>query len=645
MATQPIRSTFARVPAGNRQGGDGPSDGRLLTRFVESRADGAEGFTREAEEAFAALVARFGPLVLGVCRRTVGDAHLAEDAFQAAFLVLARKADAVRPADQVGAWMYGVAYRIARRVRASHARRLAQEQSVPTFTQPAAPVHAQPDDLTPILDEELARLPDHYRAVVLLCDLQGQPRRAAAARLGIPDGTLSNRLTAARRMLARRLTRRGVTLGAGGVAGVLAASGSARVSAALAGATIRVAGGAGAARTAVTALADGELKMLLFTKLKGLAVGLLAAVVGVGLAGAAVPVAAGNDPRPAVRVAKKPGTTSPAPQAPKVIDNDGPFDEVAFSPDGKLVATLSRIIDENDQFKTVRVIRVWDVATGKVVKTLFEGRIASGVAFSPDGKRVATTQVLFDPTKNKPGDVRGAFSTEVLVFEVATGKLVATLTGFGAQCPYHVAFSPDGKSIAAGGGLITATSVPAEGEVTVWDVATEKVLWTSQDHTGAVRRVAFSPDSKRLATPADDKTVRVWDAFTGKHQLTITLKDEESGIYSAAFSPDGKLVAAGTAAAVHVWDATTGVELHTMTGNKLGSMSFIRFLPDGTLITAGTTEKADGNLKLWDAKTGKLIRTIPDPNLTVRSLDVTADGKSAVVGLWERTLIVVPLGK
>src|SRR5262245_20363487 len=136
------------------------SDGQLLRRYVASRE----------EAAFVALLRRHGPMVLGVCRRVLRDGHEAEDAFQATFLVLAQKASVVQPPEQVGNWLYGVAYRTALKARATNARRRAGEQRLRQRPGPDAP---QEDwrELQPLLDEELNRLPDRYRTPVVLCDL------------------------------------------------------------------------------------------------------------------------------------------------------------------------------------------------------------------------------------------------------------------------------------------------------------------------------------------------------------------------------------------------------------------------------------------------------------------------------------------
>src|SRR5436305_4819772 len=154
------------------------------------------------------------------------DRSTADDAFQAVFLVLARRASSVRPREQVGNWLYGVAYRTALKARTVLARRRSREKQVDVMPEPTAPAAAAPawTDLQPVIDEELARLPDKLRLPVVLCDLEGRPQREVARQLGLPPATLANRLTSARRTLAKRLTDRGVALSGGALAAALTAN-------------------------------------------------------------------------------------------------------------------------------------------------------------------------------------------------------------------------------------------------------------------------------------------------------------------------------------------------------------------------------------------------------------------------------------
>ena len=175
----------------------GRLDGDLVKRYV----------TGKDEAAFQTLVRRHGPMVLGVCRRVLRNHHDAEDAFQATFLVLVRKAATLRSPAMIGNWLYGVAHRTAWHARKCIAKRRVKEAEVIAPTE--MPDHAWAD-LRPVLDEELARLADKYRVLLVLCDLEGRTRKEAATLLGIPEGTVATRLTQARAMLAKRLTKRGL---------------------------------------------------------------------------------------------------------------------------------------------------------------------------------------------------------------------------------------------------------------------------------------------------------------------------------------------------------------------------------------------------------------------------------------------------
>jgi RNA polymerase sigma factor (sigma-70 family) len=259
------------------------TDGQLLECFV----------SRRDEAAVAALVRRHGPMVWGVCRRVLRDHQDAEDAFQATFLVLVRRAAAISPREMVGNWLYGVARQTALKARAAGARRQAREKQLNQGPEPEA--QSEPDlwrDLQPLLDRELSRLPDKYRLAVVLCDLEGRSRKEAASQLGIPEGTLSSRLTTARATLARRLARHGLALSGGALAAVLSQKAAAGglppsvATSAIRAATDVAAGQAaagGVVSAKVAALTDGVLKTMLLKKLATLTgVLLLLGVLGLG---------------------------------------------------------------------------------------------------------------------------------------------------------------------------------------------------------------------------------------------------------------------------------------------------------------------------------------------------------------------------
>jgi RNA polymerase sigma factor (sigma-70 family) len=264
------------------------SDGELLARFARSRD----------EEAFARLMERHGAMVLAVCRRVLRQPQDAEDAFQATFLVLARQADAIRKQESVGSWLYGTSYRMSLKVRESADRRRSHEsggdQSPPLTEYPAVPLSETSDlerqELRAVLDEELQRLPEKYRAPLVLCYLEGKTNEQAAEELAWTKGTVSGRLARARDLLRDRLRRRGVALTAVAVGGVLSEQMSvAAVPARLSSATIRAASLFGAGEAAgtlpahVTLLAEGALQAMTMSKWKIVAAVVLAlSVLGFG---------------------------------------------------------------------------------------------------------------------------------------------------------------------------------------------------------------------------------------------------------------------------------------------------------------------------------------------------------------------------
>jgi RNA polymerase sigma factor (sigma-70 family) len=238
------------------------TDGQLLERFRTDRD----------EAAFETLVLRHGPMVFGVCRRVLGNVHDAEDAFQATFLILARKPASVRKRGSLGSFLYGVAHRAALQAKRALLRRRAREASV-------MPRNESTHDedtwcgLREALDEELGRLPENYRCPLVLCDLEGRTRREAARQLGLPEGTVASRLARARRLLAKRLARHGLSLSGGAVPAALAeGAASAAVPVRLVVTTVKtatlVAVGQGAGATPAALLMNEVLKVMLLTKLK-----------------------------------------------------------------------------------------------------------------------------------------------------------------------------------------------------------------------------------------------------------------------------------------------------------------------------------------------------------------------------------------
>jgi RNA polymerase sigma factor (sigma-70 family) len=321
MVVSPLAKAVGRLRHWAHQGSaESVGDGPLLEAFL-SRGD---------EAAFERLVRRHAPMVLAVCRRVVGNTHDAEDAFQATFLVLVRKAACIVPRDMLGNWLHGVALRTALDARSRLARRRSREKQVSDMHHASHPAEAGQEELRQALDQELSRLPDKYRLPVVLCELEGRSRREVARQLGLPEGTLSSRLATARKKLSQRLARRGLAV----APALLAAALSGRAAAAtmpvgLLAETVRVGllaatgQAAGFVSAQVVTLAEGAVKSMFLAKLKVvsalmavlalLGAGLMGGVRGLGDGGTAL---AAQNNRAAARkivVESKPKTESPPP--------------------------------------------------------------------------------------------------------------------------------------------------------------------------------------------------------------------------------------------------------------------------------------------------------------------------------------------
>jgi RNA polymerase sigma factor (sigma-70 family) len=608
-------------------------DAALLERFVRHRD----------ETAFAALVARQGPMVLRLCRRVLGDAHAAEDAFQATFLVLARKAGSIRRHEALAAWLYGVAYRVA-----SRARRQLREVPTPDLapasrsTDPLEGVTAR--EMLTILDEEVQRLPEVYRSPVILCCLEGQTQEAAAAQLGWTRGSLQGRLERGRARLRARLVRRGLTLSVG-LLFVEASWASAGValSPSLFASTIRgavlVAGGQQAARAGVSAgaarLAEDTLRTMLLAKAR--IVGALLLMVGLLTGGAGLFahqfVKAGQPgPQQNEGQALRQEAGGPAPDGPAQVRTDPLGDPlppgalnrfgtlrlrqgsgasmVLFAPDGKSLASVGT---------TAAPVRFWDLSTGRLLREHGERRPGGqyGLAFAPDGKSFAV------------GDIDG----QIHVWDVNTGKELRHFRGSSAQVSV-LAYSPDGTRLAAASCLkrLPVNVIDSEGShiIRLWNTADGKELRQLAGHTDWVNTLAFSPDGKTLVSGSDDKTVRCWDPDTGREKQQ--LRGHQGGVDSVAFSPDGKLLAsAGEAEAIRLWEVGTGKEFKRLTHPA----SWVVFAPEGKTLASADREGA----RLWDVATGQEIRRFRTDAWGARSVAFSPDGRTLaatgnVIHLW-----------
>jgi RNA polymerase sigma factor (sigma-70 family) len=292
----------------------GLTDGQLLERFASHRG-------AEAEPAFTALVMRHGPLVFGVCQSLLRNAHDAEDAFQATFMVLARKAGSIRQPDRLGPWLYGVAHRTARRLKDKNARRKSHEAEAAVYSDRARPSSGSSQNPSALanhdeieaLHREIERLPARYKAAIVLCDLQGLTHEEAAQRLGCRVGTIHSQVSRARERLRRRLDRRGLAYPAGIVAAAIDSTKPSVLPNVLVGSTVKnvmslsTGLAAGSVPASIVTLSQGVLRSMLFAK-----IGLIsAALVGLGAAATGVGVGVG-----VVGRAPQPAPQQPAPNRP-----------------------------------------------------------------------------------------------------------------------------------------------------------------------------------------------------------------------------------------------------------------------------------------------------------------------------------------
>ena len=312
--------------AAGRDGG-GRTDGELLTLFL----------SRRDEDALAALIERHAPMVWGVCCRILRNPPDAEDAFQATFLVLVQKAATVAPRDMVGNWLHGVAHQTAVRLKATAAKRGWREVQMDVTPEPAV-AEAREEELLHLLDEELGRLPRRFRALIVLCDLEGRTRKEVARHLGCPEGTVASGLARARELLAKRLTRRGLAVSAGSLAATLSHSAASAdvpasaVASAINVATLLAAGQASAISGPVAALTQGVLKTMFLKKTLTATMAVLALGVAVVTCGS---LAVGQtEGSPAV------GKDAKAPVAEKPVEPSAEQEREPFTAWGKEVGGL-----------------------------------------------------------------------------------------------------------------------------------------------------------------------------------------------------------------------------------------------------------------------------------------------------------------
>jgi RNA polymerase sigma factor (sigma-70 family) len=611
-----------------------------LVRETEHRTDRQllECFLRSQDTAaLETLVRRYAPMVWRVCRRTLFHHHDAEDAFQATFFVFVRKAASLRSRQSVAGWLHLAAHKTAQKARQMARIRGEREKQVTVMPEPKAKaLKRQLDaDLLPLIDDELGRLPETYRTVLVLCVLQDKTRAQAARQLGLAEGTVGSRLARGRALLTKRLARRGVTVSGAAVAALLSGQAvSATVPGPLLASTIRVAGllaageGAGAISAQVSALTKGVLKAMVITKGKVvlLVLSLVALVPSGGLwahhalTGSLASSSTVNGPdmsllenAPEVRDVERPW---PLPdervglvrtiKSPKA---SGAIKGVAFSPGGRFLVSCG-----NDGF-----VRQYDVDSGKELWA-FDCQAPGldsvrDVAVSPDG-----TMVLVAVQDNT-----------VRLLDMATGNELRRFVGHKARI-LGVSFSPNNRFALSGSGTWDSWSVQ-DNIVRMWDVATGNEIRRFEGHTAWVGTPVFSPDGRFVLSPSADRTVRLWDARTGDQVRTFI--GHTGFIRTAVFSRDGRLVLSGSEdSTLRLWNVATGLEVQRFTGHR-GIVEAVVLSSDaGRALSAGK----DGTLRLWDVADGKELLRLKGHTGPVDTVALTPNGKYALTGGTDGTV-------
>jgi RNA polymerase sigma factor (sigma-70 family) len=583
----------------------GLTDAELLEIFLTRDGE-------DAEDAFGALVHRHGPMVLGVCRRMLPGSHDAEDSFQATFLILVRRGAWIGRREQLANWLYGVAVRTAKQAKRRAARHQARERRLMETTSQVDPAPAvDRAELLSLLDEELNRLPRHYRAALVACELEGKARREAALQLGLPEGTLSAHLARGRKLLHKRLVRRGICLGVGPFAGLPRQIAVVRVPERLAGSTIRAARGypaGGTSAGAVAALVEGGLKMIFLTRLTLLVAAISAtgmAAVTAGVAWSAIPtrhnepptaqVAPKGDNRTAVAKDKQTGK----PLVVALDDCDEDYGEDRPHQDGLRIIEESGNQDDSrtvsfKEFNTCQTIGAIhcvaiDPARGRIyLSELVGGRVT---ALDIRGRKlwqvdkIEARALAVDP---KTGNIWCAGGTTMVLD--TTGREVMNVFVFGVDIAYDpktdcfwvvcdgiTKLSREGKALfdkpCNGWKCVSVAANPRDGSVWIVERKHEQVatsinrLW-HLDANGAPIKTWELGDKRIFGVACDPRTGMAWVSNLRTELLRFTADGKELPAL-----PVKAIAVAVSPTSRRVW-VTTETEVLGLDDNGLPVMRF-----------------------------------------------------------------------
>jgi len=467
------------------------TDHDLLERYIGARD----------ESAFALLVKRHGPMILALCWRILRQQQDAEDAFQATFLVLARKCSAIRKREAVASWLHRVAFRAANKLRCTRARRQARETPWFDLPQMGCSDDLGTQETQRLLEEELNRLADKYRAPLLLCCVQGRTRDEAAQQLGWSVGVLRGRLDRGRQLLRARLARRGVALSAALLPLGLAGTSEAALLPELLCTTVRAAmtaghAGAVAVSAQAVALSQGVMNAMFLAKLKVIAVVLATLTfLGTGVGLVTYNARAQGDLNDVRRVQRTSDSRQPT-RADQVADLRREVERL------RLELEQARLLlkSANEEILRLRAARAQsrnDVTDPTAPANRFGKGAAEKVPQREDKERPGADKLPARDDKAAP----------------RTGQVTW----------------PDRKVVATGDGSF----------IILLDAATGKELRHFAGHAGRVTAVAFSLDGKLLASGSKDKSVRLWDIQTGKEVVRIA---QQAPVESLRFTADGRML-------------------------------------------------------------------------------------------------------